>query len=224
MRKWYAKQVAWVALCALTLGSSRASAQAVAPGSKLYTLATPVADLLALVRAQVFTDAGRYYPCRGNPSCAAWGQNIALSDPALSIDGARLVFSVKMVGTYAMSAYFAPQVTGTLVVSGVPVVIDNHVRLSEAKVEAGPSDVTFQTFVEATHARMEKMVGESGGFDLAQYLASASRDPRLPPPRLPGLHCVDPAEIQLQAVQADAGAAAITATVVGPAATPRRAC
>jgi hypothetical protein len=224
MRKWYAKQIAWVALCALTLGSSRASAQGAAPGSKLYTLATPVADLIALVRAQVFTDAGRYYPCRGNPSCAAWGESIALSDPALSIDGTRLVFSVKMVGTYAVSPYFAPQVAGTLVVSGVPVVIDNRVRLSDAKVDAGPSDVTFQAFVQATHVRMEKMVTESGGFDLAQYLASGSRDPRLPPPRLPGLHCVDSTEIHLQTVQADAGAAAITAVVVGPSATPRRAC
>jgi hypothetical protein len=183
-----------------------------------------VADLVALVRAQVFTDAGRYYPCRGNPSCSAWGQNIALSEPALTIDGARLVFSVKMVGTYALNPYIAPQVTGTLIVSGVPVVSDNRVRLSEAKVDAGPSDVTFQAFVQATHQRMEQMVSQSGGFDLAQYLASASRDPRLPPPRLPGLHCVDPAEMQVQSVQTDAGGATITAAVTGPAATPRRAC
>jgi hypothetical protein len=215
-----------IALCSLTVVSSSALAQTAAPlgGTRVYTLATPVADLVTLVRAQVFTDGGRYYPCRGNPSCSAWGQNIALSDPALTIDGARLVFSVKMVGTYALSPYIAPQVTGTLIVSGVPVVSDNRVRLSAAKVDAGPSDVTFQAFVQATHERMEKMVSESGGFDLAQYLASASRDPRLPPPRLPGLHCVDPTEMQVQNVQTDAGGATITAAVSGPAATPRRAC
>jgi hypothetical protein len=103
--------------CLMGLGSS-ASGQATT-GTRAYTLTTPVADLVALVRAQVFTDAGRYYPCRGNPSCSAWGQNIALSDPALTIDGARLVFSVKMVGTYALNPYIAPQVTGTLIVSGV---------------------------------------------------------------------------------------------------------
>jgi hypothetical protein len=208
--------------CLMGFGSS-ASGQATT-GTRVYTLTTPVADLVALVRTQVFTDAGRYYPCRGNPSCSAWGQNIALSDPALTIDGARLVFSVKMVGTYALNPYIAPQVTGTLIVSGVPVVSDNRVRLSEAKVDAGPSDVTFQAFVQATHERMEKMVSESGGFDLAQYLASASRDPRLPPPRLPGLHCVDPTEMQVQRVQTDAGGATIIAVVTGPAATPRRAC
>jgi hypothetical protein len=115
-------------------------------------------------------------------------------------------------------------VTGTLIVSGVPVVQENRVRLSDARVEAGPSDVTFQAFVQATHAKAEQMVSQSGGFDLAQYLSNASRDPRLPPPRLPGLHCVDPSEIQLQAIQADAGAAAITATVMAPAATPHRGC
>jgi hypothetical protein len=193
-----------------------------APAS--YTLTTPVADLSALLRNQVFTDGGKYYPCRGNPSCSAWGENIALSDPALAIEGPRLKFSVKMVGTYAVNPYFAPQVTGTLIVSGVPVVQDNRVRLAEARVEAGPSDVTFQAFVQATHVKAEQMVSQSGGFDLAQYLSNASRDPRLPPPRIPGLHCVDPTEIQVQAVQADAGAAAITATVAAPAATPHRAC
>jgi hypothetical protein len=140
------------------------------------------------------------------------------------IEGSRLKFSVKMVGTYAVNPYFAPQVTGTLIVSGVPVVQENRVRLSDARVEAGPSDVTFQAFVQATHAKAEQMVSQSGGFDLAQYLSNASRDPRLPPPRLPGLHCVDPSEIQLQAIQADAGAAAITATVMAPAATPHRGC
>jgi hypothetical protein len=198
-----------------------------APSSRApsaYTLTTPVADLLALLKTQVFTDGGKYYPCRGNPSCSAWGENIALSDPALLIEGPRLKFSVKMVGTYAVNPYFAPQVTGTLIVSGVPVVQDNRVRLSDARVEAGPSDVTFQAFVQATHARAEQMVSQSGGFDLAQYLSNASRDPRLPPPRLPGLHCVDPSEIQLQAIQADAGAAVITATVMAPAATPHRGC
>jgi hypothetical protein len=129
-----------------------------------------------------------------------------------------------MVGTYAVNPYFAPQVTGTLIVSGFPTVGDNRVRLADARVETGPSDVTFQAFVQATHTRMEKMVSESGGFDLAQYLSTASRDPRLPPPRLPGLHCVDPAEIQVQSVQADAGAAAITGVVTAPAATAHRAC
>jgi hypothetical protein len=193
-----------------------------APGS--YTLTTPVADLLALLRTQVFTDGGRFYPCRGNPSCSAWGENIALSNPALEIDGARIKFSVKMVGTYAINPYFSPQVAGTLIVSGVPVVQDNKVRLSEARVEAGPSDVTFQAFVQATHAKAEQMVSQSGGFDLAQYLSNASRDPRLPPPRLPGLHCVDPTEIQVQTIQADQGTAALTTMVVAPASTPHRAC
>jgi hypothetical protein len=98
------------------------------------------------------------------------------------------------------------------------------VRLSDARVEAGPSDVTFQAFVQATHVKAEQMVSQSGGFDLAQYLSNSSRDPRLPPPRIPGLHCVDSSEIQVQAVQADAGAATITATVMAPAATPHRAC
>jgi hypothetical protein len=194
-----------------------------APGTS-YTVNTPVADLTALLKSQVFTNAGRYYPCRGNPSCSAWGENIALSDPSLTIEGPRLRFTVKMVGTYAINPYIAPQVTGVLIVSGVPVVQDNRIRLSEPKVEAGPSDVTFQAFVEATHVKAEQMVSQSGGFDLAQYLSNASRDPRLPPPRLPGLHCVDPAEIQVQAIEADPAAAAIRATVVAPAATPHRAC
>lgn len=199
--------------------------QAGAQGSgQSYTVTAPTAQMVALMQSQVFTDAGKYYPCRNNPSCSSWGQSIVLSDPQMSINGARIVFSVHLVGTYGVNQYLAAGVAGDLIVSGVPVVSDNRIRLSQASVEAGKADFTFQAFVEATHARMEQMVSQQGGFDLAQYLSSSARDPRLPPPRLPGIRCVDASEIKLQTVATDPGASAISATVLAPPPPGRPSC
>jgi len=192
-------------------------------GPTTDTLVAPTAQIIALLRSQVFTDNGRYYPCRNIPSCSSWGQNLVVSDPKITIDGPRLVVQVHLVGSYAMSAYLAPQVAGDLIVSGVPVTHGSRVSLAQASVQTGSADFTFQAFVQATHGQIEKMIGESGGFDLAQYLSDASRNPQLPPPHIPGARCLDPSEIHVQSVTTDPVASAIHAVVVAPA-PANRAC
>jgi hypothetical protein len=189
-----------------------------------YKVAAPTADMVALLKAQVFTDQGKYYPCRQNPSCQSWGQGIAISDPRIAVDGTRIVFSVHVVGSYAMNAYLAPQVAGDLVVSGVPVVRDNKVRLSQPAVDAANADFTFQAFVQAVKPKVEQMVSEQGGFDLAQYLSQSARNPQLPPPRLQGIRCVEPSEIQVQSVATDPPASALQATVMAPPPPGRPSC
>src|SRR6516225_6554618 len=107
-----------------------------------YTLTVPTRELVNSIRGQVFTDSGRFYPCRTNPACSAWGQDIALSSPKLSIDGARVVFSVHLVGTYAMSQFFAATVAGDLIISGVPVARGNHVVMTQtAAMSSEASDM-----------------------------------------------------------------------------------
>jgi hypothetical protein len=184
----------------------------------VYTLTVPTRELVSTLQDQVFIDSGRFFPCRTNPSCSSWGHDIALSSPRLSIDGQRLVFSVRLVGTYAMSQFFAATVAGDLIISGVPAVRGNHVALAETAVAASDaSDATFRAFLEVMHTRIESMIDQSPGFDLAQYLAYAASDPRLPPPRLPNVNCVDPSQIKLQSVSTMPAASALTATVlVGP--------
>jgi hypothetical protein len=187
------------------------------------TLVAPTAQIIALLRAQVFTDNGRYYPCRNIPSCSSWGQNLAVSDPKITVDGPRLVVQVHLVGSYAMNAYLAPQVAGDLILSGVPVTHGTRVSLDQPSVQTGAADFTFQTFIQATHTRIEQMISESGGFDLAQYLSDASRNPQLPPPRIPGAQCLDPSEIRIRSVATDPAASAIDAVVIAPI-PKRRAC
>jgi len=180
----------------------------------VYTVAVPTAELVQLMRAQVFTDSGRFYPCRANPSCAAWGHDIALSQPEVSVDGPRVVFSVHLLGSYAINQFFTPTVAGDLIISGVPVVRNNKVVLSEAEASAGPSsDVTFRAFLEATHGRIESMLEQSSGFDLAGYLAYSASDPDAPPPRLPNVRCVDPQQIQVQSVATQPQISTINAVV-----------
>ena len=184
-----------------------------------YTLTVPTRDLVDLLRGQLFTDSGRFYPCRTNPQCSAWGHDIAVSSPSISIDGPRLVFSVHLVGSYAMAQFFTPTIAGDLVISGVPTVRTNRVVLTQSAVSTTQSsDMTFRTFLEAVHPRIESMINQAPGFDLAQYLSYSAADPDLPPPRLPHTPCVDPSQIQVQSVSTQPAASAITAIVsVSPA-------
>ena len=110
---------------ALSAPQRRAEAITLDPARRLraghaptYTLIVPTRDLVDLLRGQLFTDSGRFYPCRTNPQCSAWGQDIAVSSPDISIDGQRLVFSVHPAGSYAMAQFFTPTVAGDLVILG----------------------------------------------------------------------------------------------------------
>lgn len=183
-----------------------------------YTLVVPTRQLVNTLRGQLFTDSGRFYPCRTNPACSAWGHDIALSSPSLAIDGTRLVFSVHMLGTYALNQFFAATVAGDLILSGVPVARGNHVVLTQTVAAASESsDMAFRAFLQAMHPRIESMIEESPGFDLPQYLAYAASDPGMPPPRLPNVSCVDASQIQVQSVATIPTSSALTATVlVGP--------
>jgi len=199
---------------ALGLGAPERVSAPPAPVVPTYTLTVATRQLVDLLRGQVFTDSGRFFPCRTNPACSAWGRDIALSAPNISIDGPRLVFSVHLVGNYAMSQFFATTVTGDLIVSGVPTVHGTRVVLSQSAATASPtSDMLFRAFLEATHPRIESMLDQSPGFDLAQYLAFAASDSALPPPRLPDTPCVDPSQIQVQSVSTQPSTSALSAVV-----------
>ncbi len=80
-----------------------------------YTLTMPTAQMVVVLRTELFVDSGRLYPCRGNPACSSWGHDLALSAPGVKIDGPRLVFTVHVAGSYAINAMFAPSIAGDLV-------------------------------------------------------------------------------------------------------------
>lgn len=232
--RWWRAAATGLAAAGILCGSARTGEALAGPGAgpgplavtsgghrsaiATYTLSVPTQELVDLLRGQLFIDSGRFYPCRTNPSCSAWGQDIALSAPSLSVEGARLVFSVHLVGTYSMSQFFAATIGGDLIVSGVPTARGTHVVLTQTNVSAGPaSDMTFRTFLQAMHAQIESMIERSPGFDLAQYLSYSAADPDLPPPRLPNVRCVDPSQIQVQSVATVPASSAVSAVVsVGP--------
>src|SRR5271155_179256 len=66
----------------------------VAPGT--YRLSVPTDTMLAVLREEMFTDSGRFYPCRINTACASWGNDVVVSAPNISVDGPRVTFSVHM--------------------------------------------------------------------------------------------------------------------------------
>jgi len=171
-----------------------------------YRLSVPTDTLVAVLREELFTDSGRFYPCRVNTACTSWGNDVVVSQPKISVDGPRIVFSVHMTGTYTMNQFFSPKVAGDLIVSGVPVLHANKVGLTQTSAAAGSaSDAAFRTFIELMRPRIESMIDDSPGFDLAQYLASSTADPQLPPPRLPTRGCVAASQIQLTSIATNPG-------------------
>jgi hypothetical protein len=218
----YALLSSWFMLWVPLGGGHRgAGVAATSRDPRSYTLAMPTAQMVSVLKTELFVDGGRLYPCRGNPACSSWGHDLALSAPGVKVDGPRLVFTVHVSGTYAINAMFAPSIAGDLVVSAVPVARNGLIHVTQSAVQAGPaSDIVFQGFVQTLHGQIEQMLNDKGTLDLAQYLAMSAKDPKLPPPRLPGVSCVDPSQIQVQSVATDPPSSSVRAmvTVTAPAA------
>jgi hypothetical protein len=148
-----------------------------------------------------------------------------MSAPVVQVNGQRLTFAVHVAGSYAVAPGLAPSVSGDLIVSAIPIVRDGLVHLSQSSVRAGQGDMTFQAFVQAAHGQIELLLNDKSALDLADYLAVAAHDPTLPPPRLPGVACVDRSQIHVQSVATDPGASAVNATVlVSPPPAGRKSC
>ena len=120
---------------------------------------------------------------------------------------------------------FTPSITGDLILSAIPVVRGGVIHLSQSAVKAGPGDITFQAFVEAVHAQIEQMLNDKGQLDLAPYLVMSAHDPSLPPPRIPGITCLDKSQVHVQSVATDPAASAIvTSVLVSPPAPGQKSC
>jgi hypothetical protein len=179
-----------------------------------YTLTMTTAEMNQMLEAQLFTQGGRAYPCKNNPACSAWGDDLAMSHPAISVDGPRVLLTTHVDGTYPINQFFAPQIAGDLTIAAIPVIVGGLVHLTQAQITANPaSDMTFRAFIVAFHTNMENVIDQRGVFDLASYLASASRNTNLPPPRIPDLTCLDPAQIAVERIGTQSDPAALTAAV-----------
>jgi hypothetical protein len=185
------------ALAARGQGTRRVAADA--GRDTTYTVMVRADEMMAMLNQVVFTDSGgRFYPCRVEASkCDSWGHDIALSRPAIKTDGSRLILSVHIQGTYPMSQFFAPSVQGTLDLSSIPTVRENAIRMTQTEVASGGGDAVFNGFLAVTHDQIAQYVDQKVKIDLVQHLAAATADPSLPPPRLPGLACVDPSHLTL---------------------------
>lgn len=193
----------------------------VAPRDTTYMVLIRADDMMAMLGQVVFTDSGgTFYPCRVQGSrCDNWGHDIALSQPMVKTDAGRLILSVHIRGTYPMSQFFSPSVQGTLDLSAVPAVRDNVVRMTQTEVASGGGDAVFEGFIQITHDQIAQYVDQHVKFDIVQHLAAATADPSLPPPRLPGLACVDPSHLTLTSAATQQGpdAVAIAVHLVTPA-------
>jgi hypothetical protein len=186
-----------------------------------YTVLVRADEMMAMLNQAVFTDSGgTFYPCRVPASkCDSWGHDIALSQPTIKTDASRLFLSVHIHGTYPMSQFFAPSVQGTLDLSAIPTVQENAIRMTQTEVASGGGDAVFNGFLAVTHDQIAQYVNQKVKIDLVQHLAAATADPNLPPPRLPGLTCVDPSHLTLTSAttQQAPDAVVIAVHVVTPA-------
>jgi hypothetical protein len=164
-----------------------------------YTVVIRADEMMEMLNQVVFTDSGgTFYPCRIESSkCSSWGHDIALSQPLVKTNGSRILLSVHIQGTYPMSQFFAPSVQGTLDLSAIPAVRENAIRMTQTEVASGGGDAVFNGFLAVTHEQIAQYVDQRVKIELVQHLAAATADPNLPPPRLPGLACVDPSHLTL---------------------------
>jgi hypothetical protein len=192
-----------------------------------YTVLVRADEMMAMLNQVVFTDSGgTFYPCRIPASkCDSWGRDIALSQPTIKTDAARLFLSVHIHGTYPMSQFFAPSVQGTLDLSAIPSVQENAIRMTQTEVASGGGDAVFNGFLAVTHDQIAQYVNQKVKIDIVQHLAAATADPNLPPPRLPGLACVDPSHLTLTSAttQRAPDAVVIAVHLITPAG-PRSKC
>ena len=192
-----------------------------------YIVLVRADEMTSMLNQLVFTDSGgAFYPCRVPTSkCDSWGHDIALSQPVIKTDGSRLFLSVRIRGTYPMSQFFAPSVQGTLDLSAVPAVRENAIRMTETEVTSGGGDAVFNGFLAVTHDQIAQYVNQRVKIDLVDHLAAATADPSLPPPRLPGLACVDPTHLTLTSAgtQQSPDAVVIAVHLLTPAG-PRSRC
>ncbi len=169
-----------------------------APHDTTYVIVVRADDMQSMLNQVVFTEDGAFYPCRVQGSrCENWGHDIALTNPAIKTDAARLLLSVHIKGTYPISQFFSPVVEGTLDLAAVPVVRDNLLRMTQTSVASGGGDAVFNGFLGVAHDQIAQYVNQNVKIDLARQLAAATGDPGMPPPRLPGLTCVDPTHLTL---------------------------
>jgi hypothetical protein len=190
--------------CLLAIGAAGRSQTAHRPHTTpardtTYLVAVRADDMMAMLNQIVFTDSGgTFYPCRVEGSrCDNWGHDIALSQPMIKTDATRLMLSVRIRGTYPMSQFFAPSIQGTLDLSAIPTVQNNAIRMTQTQVSSGGGDAVFNGFLTVAHDQIAQYVDQKVKIDLVQHLAAATADPSLPPPRLPGLTCVDPSHLTL---------------------------
>lgn len=222
-------RMAGLALVASTLAARAAVTRRPTSGSArdtTYTVMVRADEMMEMLNQVVFTDSGgTFYPCRIPASkCDSWGHDIALSQPMITTDASRLKLSVHIKGTYPMSQFFAPSVQGTLDLSAIPAVRENAIRMTQTEVASGGGDAVFNGFLAVTHDQIAQYVDQKVKIDLVQHLAAATADPNLPPPRLPGLACVDPSHLTLTsaATQQSPDAVVIAVHLLTPAGTRSR--
>lgn len=116
---------------ALALGYDEplASSQSVA-----LPLFIPRADVEAEIKKALFTDQGRFYPCRNGVECDRYGRNAYLYNPRLAFKAGYAVLRMDLAG-HGEFWKLRPGVSGSIEVAGIPRLVNNKLYLVNLTME-----------------------------------------------------------------------------------------
>lgn len=154
---------------ALALGYDEplASSQAIA-----LPIFVPRAEVEKEFKKALFTENGRFYPCRQAKECGDYGRDVYLFNPQLSFRAGYIVVRMDIAGT-GQFWRLRPGVSGSVEVAGVPKLVKNKLYLSNVTMETQSRNaiVNFVSdrFGDAALQKLQSVAS----YDLSGKLAEA---------------------------------------------------
>lgn len=128
------------------------------------------ADILAELQAKLFTDDGRYFPCRYPNPCADDADDIYIEWPELSAVGGWIVFKAHVAGHVPGFWFIRPGITGEIIAYGAPKVEGDALSFDSLALETQSSDWLFNLGADKLRDKLTTDLKEKAKYDLTPQL------------------------------------------------------
>jgi hypothetical protein len=133
----------------------------------------PIKELETELKKQIFTDSGRFYPCKKDSGdCGRYGRELYLESPSLLLDGAWTIAKVHLSG-HGNAWLFRPGITGTIILSGVPTVENDTFSLKSVVLEVESRNFILNYLNQRFGDRLVELIEKNSTIDLNPHYEEA---------------------------------------------------
>ena len=136
--------------------------------SWVVPLFVSASDLERVLREHVFTDDGKYYPCRGSGNCDA-GSDLYLEWPSISVSNGWIVLKVHLSG-HGRFLFLRPGITGDVYATARPVIEDGVLKLEGLHLDVQSANVITKVLDARGRAAIEATLQAKAHFPLQAKL------------------------------------------------------